>query len=118
MSVNPSTQIQEQPQEASKVDNKELNFRKQEQMYQKIVDEERRARLEAERKLQQMVAGSQDDDVSDEPYVDEKRLNKKLTKFGAQTKQETENIVKTAVEDALYEERKKNWLKNNTDFKE
>ena len=118
MSVNPSTQIQEQPQEASKVDNTELNFRKQEQMYQKIVDEERRARLEAERKLQQMVAGSQDDDVSDEPYVDEKRLNKKLTKFGAQTKQETENIVKTAVEDALYEERKKNWLKNNTDFNE
>ena len=61
---------------------------------------------------------TEDDDNSDEPYVDHKRLNKKLAKFGEQTKQQTQSEIQKAVQTALHEERKNNWVKSNPDFYE
>lgn len=95
---------------------KELNFRALQQKYEKQLAEERAARQEAERIAQERSKLHNDDDDSDEPYVDNKRLNKKLQKFGEQAKQETQSEIKQAVSQALYEERKQNWLKNNQDF--
>jgi len=113
MSIPQDNQVQQNtPQQPS---DKELNFRALQQKYEKQLAEERAARLEAERMVQER-SRSHDDDDSDEPYVDHKRLNKKLEKFGQQTKQETQAEIKQAVGQALYEERKQNWLKNNQDF--
>jgi hypothetical protein len=106
-------QVQEQ-----KPSDKELNFRAQEQKYQRMIEQERAGRLEAERIAKEAVkANSKDDEDDDsEPYVDNKKLNKKLARFGEKAKQETQSDINQAVQVALREERKSNWLKSNPDF--
>ena len=102
----------------TKSNDKELNFRALEAKYQRELEKERAARMEAERIAQeraQMQSKDEDDD-SDEPYVDHKKLKKKLARFGEQTKQETQSEIKQAVHIALQEERKTNWMKQNADF--
>lgn len=102
--------------ESSQKNDKELNFRALEARYERKLAEERQARLELEQRLK--TVPQDDDDSSDEPYVDHKKLEKKLARFGEKTKQETQNEIKHAVNSAIYEEKKKNWLDNNSDFYE
>ncbi len=99
---------------------KELNFRALEQKYQRQLEQERAGRLEAERLAQEAMSRrnpvvEEDEDNSD-PYVDHKRLNKTLTKHGQQIKQETQSEIQKAVHTAIYEERKQNYIKQNSDF--
>jgi len=109
---NASTQASQQV-----MSDKELNFRALQAKYEKQLSEERQARLEAERIAQErQKVVQEEDDSSDDPYVDHKKLEKKLARFGEKTKQETQSEIRTAVQQALYEERKQNWLKNNPDF--
>jgi hypothetical protein len=104
------------PQDQIKEQKKEYNFRQLERQLQ----EERAARLEAERQYQESKKQylAQDDSEDDEPYVVKKSLDKKLQKFGEQTQQQTQQQINTAVQHALKEERKQNWIKNNPDFYE
>lgn len=97
---------------------KELNFRALEARYKQQLEQERLARMEAERKAEEALKRreSQDDDDDDEPYVDKKKLSKTLAKFGEQTKQQTQTEIERAVNKALTEERKQNWVKSNPDF--
>jgi len=101
----------------NKPSDKELNFRQLEAKYERQLQQERTARLEAERiaaeRAQQHI--NNDDDDS-EPYVDHKRLKKEQAKFGQQLKQETQTEIQKAVYTALQEERKQNWIKQNNDF--
>jgi len=117
--MNPSNdnanQNQEKVVQETKSNDKELNFRALEAKYERKLAEERAARLEAERVVQQRNA-VQDDDEDDEPYVDRKKLEKKLAKFGEKSKLETQSEIKYAVNQALSEERRQNWLKQNPDF--
>jgi hypothetical protein len=108
-----STPDNQAPESAQKND-KEHNFRALEARYERKLAEERQARLELEQRLKSVP--QDDDDSSDEPYVDHKKLDKKLARFGEKTKQETQNEIKHAVNSALYEERKNSWLQNNGDF--
>jgi hypothetical protein len=106
------TQAQEQ-----KISDKELNFRNLEAKYQKELAQERAARQEAERiahEAKQRQAHDEDDDS--EPYVDHRKLEKKLARFGEQTKQQTQSEIKQAVQQAIEEERQNAWLRNNPDF--
>jgi len=101
--------------------NKELNFRALEAKYQRQLEQERAGRLEAERQYQESQArktNHEDDEDDSEPYVDKKRLNKTLAKFGQQAKQDTQSEIQKAVQTALHEERKQNWMKSNPDFYE
>ncbi len=110
--------VQNEAQEVKK-DDKELNFRKLEQRYQKQLEEERRARMEAERAVEdarRRPAVVEEEDDDNEPYVDHKKLEKKLAKFGEKAKQDTQTEIQRAVQTALSEERRQNWLKNNSDF--
>lgn len=105
----------------NKFTDKELNFRALEAKYQKELQQERSARLEAERQAQEMLSKksiSDDEEEDSEPYVDHKRLKKEQAKFGQRIKQETQNEIQKAVQTALAEDRKHNWLKNNPDFYE
>lgn len=114
----PTTQSQEKIVE-NKPNDKELNFRQLEAKYEKQLAQERAARLEAERIAQersQVVPKEEDDDDSD--YIDHKKLNKKLAKFGEHTQKQTQSEINKAVQMALQEERKQNWIKSNNDFYE
>lgn len=114
-----TSQVQQQVAE-TKPNDKELNFRALEAKYQKQLQEERSARLEAEKmvqeRLQQRNAIEEEED--NEPYVDHKKLKREQAKFGQQIKQETQSEIQKAVQTALHEERKQNWVKQNSDFYE
>jgi len=114
MTIPTDNQVQENTSQP-KASDKELNFRALQAKYEKQLAEERQARLEAERMVQER-SKSQDDDHDDEPYVDHKKLDKKLARFGENAMKQTQTEIKNAVQHALYEERKQNWMKNNPDF--
>jgi len=114
-----TAQTQEsQPQEI-KPNDKELNFRNLEARYQRELANERAAREQAERALQERSkAALQEDEDDDEPYVDKKKLEKKLAKFGENTMKQTQSEIQNAVQFALKQERQQNWIKSNPDFYE
>lgn len=112
---------QENVNQEKKENDKELNFRALEAKHQRELQHERAARLEAEKKaqeLQEMQSRKNqiDDDDDDEPYVNKKILEKKLNKFGDQAKQQTKQEIDIAVKQALAEEKKSSWLAQNQDF--
>lgn len=114
MSDTPVNQVQE-----NKPSDKELNFRALEAKYQRQIEQERAGRLEAEKMAQEALAKNQrsdDEDDDNEPYVDKRRLEKKLNRFGEQTRKQTQQDIQLAVKEAVSEERKNTWLKQNPDF--
>lgn len=108
----PESQVQDKPTD------KELNFRNLEAKYQRQLAEERAARQDAERRAQEASRMQPQDDDDSEPYVDHKKLDKKLARFGEQSKEQTKAEIQQAVQQAIYEERKNIWLKGNPDFYE
>lgn len=116
--TNSAPQNTVQPTE-NRPSDKELNFRMLETKYEKQLQQERQGRLEAERMLQEASkrhVSHDDDDEDDDVYVNPKKLNKTLAKYGQQAKQETHSEIQKAVGLAIQEERKQTWLKNNSDF--
>ncbi len=101
-----------------KQNDKELNFRNLEARYQRQLDQVIAEKNELQKKMQETVKVHDDDDDDSEPYVDKKKLNKTLAKFGQQSQIQTQSEIQKAVHTALNEERKNNWLKNNNDFYE
>jgi hypothetical protein len=120
MSVTPesTTPVVAQPSD------KELNFRKQEEMFTRKLDQEKQARQQAEERLSQLERlvqskGKSDDDdeePSDEPYVDHRRLRKAQDRMEKKIVGETDNRINQAVQAALANERKQMWLETNADF--
>jgi hypothetical protein len=125
---SPTQQSQEQIKQSqvteTKSQDKEVNFRLQEramqEKYEKMLQQERAARELLEKQLQERnkVQYKEEDDDSDEPYVDHKKLKREQAKLGQQLKQETQGDIQKAVHQALSEERKNNWIKQNADFYE
>jgi hypothetical protein len=104
---------------------KELNFRRLEEKFNRTIEQERFARQQAEEKfsqLERMVnnkqASNDDDEIPDEPYVDHKRLQKSQARMEKKIVDETDNRIQRAVSQALEAERRTQWLKQNPDFKE
>ena len=104
------------PQE-TKPNDKELNFRALEAK----LAQERAARLELEKEMQKMtfeknkgISNEEDDDS--EPYVDHKKLDKKLSKFGQSTQSEIQKAMESAKQAAKEELKQEMWLDNNPDF--
>jgi hypothetical protein len=116
MTTNPQ-ENPSQVQEAAKVSDKELNFRKQEAMYQRMLEERDRRLAEIEERLNARK-NADDDDEDDDTFIDRKKLEKKLSKFGEQTQKQTQSEIQKAVQLALADERRQNWLKSNPDFRE
>lgn len=115
-----SSPAQENQVQETKPTDKELNFRNLESKYQRQLDQERQARLEAEKKAEELSKRQnvEEEESDPEPYIDHKRLKKEQAKFGQQLKQETQTEINKAVHTALQEERRQNWLKTNPDFYE
>ncbi len=117
MSAQNSQENQGQDQKPT---DKELNFRALEAKYQKQLEIERSARIEAERTVQETLSRKQvvqeDDEDDSEPYVDNKKLNKKLSKFGQSTQSEIQKAMEIAKQSAKEELKQEMWLENNPDF--
>lgn len=115
MSAPQENQVQD-----TKPSDKELNFRAMEAKHQRQLEQERTARLEAERLLQEVQSKkqnvSEDEDDSPDPYVDHKRLNKKLSQFGQTTQSEIQKAMEQAKIAAKEELKQEMWLENNPDF--
>jgi hypothetical protein len=105
-------QVQNQP------NDKELNFRKLEERYQRQLEQERAARLEAERLAQEYASKQQqpEEENDTDPYVDHKKLDKKLTKFGQSTQSEIQKAMEIAKVKAKEEIKQEMWLEGNPDF--
>jgi hypothetical protein len=116
-----NTQDQSQQATATQMSDKELNFRKQQQMYERQLEAERQARLQAEQRaaeLERMRGSSDDEDDDSEPYVDKKKLAKTTSKVKQEIRQETQQDVQNAIQKALEEDRRQRWLEQNPDFEE
>jgi hypothetical protein len=111
--INPE-QTQQKP------NDKEYNFRALEAR----LKEEQAARKEAEKRAQELERISQqktqedDDDSSTEPYVDDRRLAKKLNKFGENTKKEFKSDLQSMRQSVKDEIKQEMWLEQNPDFYE
>jgi len=116
-----TNEVQEQ-----KPNDKEFNFRQIEKRLQEERTEKENLKQVTEqlaRELEELKRNNhrkveEDDEVDDEPYIDRKKLKKEQAKFGQQMKQETQTQIHQAVQKALQEERKQNWLKQTPDFYE
>jgi hypothetical protein len=94
---------------------KELNFRALESR----LKQEREARLEAERKIEEISKRSQqieDEEDDSEPYVNSNKLKKTLNKFGQTTQSEIQKAMEIAKMTAKEELKQEMWLENNPDF--
>lgn len=118
MSDQTQTNQPNQTQE-TKPSDKELNFRALEAKYQRQLEQERQEKERLQRELEEKskVSLSRDeDDGEEEPYVDHKKLEKKLNKFGQSTKSEIQKAMEQAKNSAKDELKKELWLEGNPDF--
>ncbi len=101
-----------------KVTDKELNFRRLESKYQQEVAYERAKREETERRMQELTQSKQQEPEEEdtEPYVDHKRLNKSLNKFGQNTQVEIQKAMQQAKHMAKEELKQEFFLENTPDF--
>lgn len=105
-----------------KPNDKEYNFRQ----IEKNLKEEREARKfesarreELEKEIQVLRAQAQapqEEDDTSEPYVDHKKLNKTLSKFGQNTQSEIQKAMETAKQKAKEELKQEMFLENRPDF--
>lgn len=110
------TTPQDNQAEIPKQDTKEINFANLRAKYERELEKERAEKLELERKLRD-TAVKDDDDESD-PYVDHKRLEKKLNKYSQSTQTEIQKAMEMAKERAKEEIKQEMWLESNPDFYE
>lgn len=119
--MSDQNQTQANPQQEQKPNDKEYNFR---QIEAKMLQAERRAQeaerraQEAERLANEALAKQQqdDDEKNDDPYVDDKKLEKKLNKFGQNTQSEIQKAMEMAKQAAKEELKQELWLEQNPDF--
>ena len=106
--------------QTAKSNDKEFNFRALESKYERQLEnvraENQRVQQELEEFKQRAASRPDDEEEDGEPYVDHKRLNRKLEKFEKKSKETTKADIEQAVQKAIYEERKKTYLDRNPDF--
>jgi len=107
---------QPQVQQAAAPSDKELNFRALQSRYERELQQERAAREAAEKRVAEQESRPANDEDDDEPYVNKKKLDKTLSRFGQESKKETQSEIQRAVQTAIREEKKANWVNQNKDF--
>lgn len=100
-----------------KQDNREYNFSQLNKKYEM----EKQARMQAEAKVSELEKLSQsrkryEDEDDDEPYVDHKRLEKKLNSFEEKIEKKIDERAEMKARVMFEEERKSLYLKENNDF--
>src|SRR5260221_1984755 len=115
--MSDQNQTQANQQQEVKPNDKELNFRALEAKYQKALEQERQERLRLQQELQDKnKAALHEEDEPSEDYVDHKRLEKKLSKFGQNQQSEIHKAMEMAKHAAKEELKQEMWLEQNPDF--
>lgn len=120
----PSDTTDNQAQEMKLQNDKEYNFaqiRKQleQERSARQQAEERAARAEQERDRKAKMSQDEDeDDISDEPYVDHRALERKLKKFESSIDERIERKAEEKARSLVEQERRNGYLKQNSDFNE
>lgn len=127
MTVNETQQVQPSGTQEQKISDKEFNFRQIEKQLKESRDAQAREaarRAELEKEIEQLrtlasmksnQAVDEDDDFS-EPYVDHKKLNKKLAKVGENTQSEIQKAMELAKRKAKEELKQEMFLESRPDF--
>ena len=111
------------PQTENKQNDKEYNFRAIEARLKKSEE----ARFEAEKKADEALRIAQeaqkrqhveDDDNDDEPYIDKKKLDKKMASFERKLEERFEKKVDERAMQLIQRKEDEDWLRNNGDFEE
>lgn len=112
-------QAQNQDQ-APQPSDKEVNLGRMRAKYEQELAFERAKREETEKKLNDLSQNKnnepEDDEDDSEPYVDHKRLNKKLNKFGQSTQTNINAAMQQAKEAAKEELKQELFLESHPDF--
>jgi len=106
-------------QESKAQNDKDYNFAQ----IRKQLEQERAARVNAEERAsrfeqERSAKHSDDEDSSDEPYVDHKLLEKKFKKFESTMDERIERKAEEKARALVDQERKNGYLKQNSDFNE
>lgn len=107
---NQVSQTEQQP------TNKELNFRALEAKFQRELAAERSERERLTKQLEERSQIHEEPENDNDPYVDHKKLDKKLAKFGQNTQSEIQKAMEVAKKSAKEELKREMWLDNNKDF--
>jgi hypothetical protein len=115
-----TTPVQENTSQSNEQKNdKEYNFRALEAKYERQLAHERNARLEAEKLAQESqkrkVVQEDEDDDSD-PYVDNKKLAKKLSSFERRLEETIDKKAEEKARQFLKQDKQESWMKQNPDF--
>lgn len=106
--------------EAAKDTSAEKNFAQIRKALEKERSEKEALAKEKEdlQRLLQKASAKEEDDDDDEPYVDRRRLRKESERLKSELKTDARSEIQRAIGDALAEERKQAWIKNNPDYQE
>lgn len=100
-----------------KVSDKELNFRKQEQYFQNILKEKQALLEQKEQELARLQQAREPEEEEDsDAYIDKRKLDKNLSKFGEKQRKEIQTDIQKAITEAVESDRQERWLKQNPDF--
>lgn len=114
-----SEQVQSSAQPAAPT--QEYNFARM----RKWIEEERQARIAAEERLQQLQRASQErqrgyqaeeEEDDEDPYVDKKKLERKLSSFERKLEQKIEEKAEMKARTLLEQEKRESYLRENKDF--
>jgi hypothetical protein len=95
---------------------KELNFRALETKYQRALEEERQARLQAEQALHTKSVPPEEDEEDDEPYVVPKKLNKKFSSFEKKLEEKIEKKAEQKAYEIMEKREQEKWISDHKDF--
>src|SRR5215470_2003507 len=106
-----------------KPNDKELNFRALEAKFQKQLEQEKAEKLEMQRQIQELREKTQkhterDEEDDAEPYVDHKKLEKKLAYLEKKLEEKFDKRAEEKSSKMIQKEKEQAWLENNPDFYE
>jgi hypothetical protein len=112
------TAPQESQAQEQKPSDKELNFRALQAKYERQLQESNAEKERYKQELEQKarLPYKDNDDEDDEPYVAQKKLDKRLAQFGQNTQSEIQKAMEVAKHAAKQELRQEMWLESNSDF--
>lgn len=115
------------PQTEVKNDTIESNLSKQRKMYERQLNDERLARQQAEERAaaaervaqeaaQRRTSNYADDEEDNEPYVDNKKLDRKLQSFEKRLDEKIDQKAEAKAHAMIEQERRHSYLRENSDF--
>jgi hypothetical protein len=99
-----------------KQNDKEYNFRALESKYNKALEQERQARLAAEKRVQEALEAQSNNNDSDEPYVDHKKFERTLSSFEKKIEDKIDKRAEERAQHLYSQNKQQEWIKSNSDF--